>query len=108
MIDGWISASASADVAPALMDAPLPEPHTAVYRDGEIAVPVPGAGSAIVRQADGNKVEVAAGLDAEGRAAVEVVIVKAEVFHALVVDRVEIDFGWQACGERPETAWEEC
>lgn len=106
MIDGWLSRSDELD--PKLLEAPLPEPHTAVYRDGEIAVPVPGAGAAVVRQADGNEVEVAAGLDAEGRAAVEVVIVKAEVFHALLVDRVEIDFGWQACGERPETAWEEC
>lgn len=106
MIDGWLSRSDELDAK--LLEAPLPEPHTAIYRDGEIAVPVPGAGSAVVRQADGNKVEVAAGLDAEGRAAVEVVIVKDEVFHALVVDRVEIDFGWRGCGERPETAWEEC
>lgn len=106
MIDGWLSRSDELDAK--LLEAPLPELHTAVYRDGAVAVPVPGAGSLVVRQADGNEVEVAAGLDAEGRAAVEVVIVKAEVFHALVVDRVEIDFGWQGCGEAPSTSWQQC
>lgn len=109
MIPGWLPGAAGADLPHDLVDAPIPVPHRAYYRDRTpITIPVPGAGRAIVRQLDANEVEIEAGLNAEGQPALELAIVKTQVFHGLVVDTVGLDFRWRACGERPGTEWGAC
>ena len=104
MIPGWTSKP----VDGRLLDARLPEPHVARYRDiGPDFVPAAGVGSMVVRQMDGNEAVLAAGASA-ARPAIEVRIIRREVFHAILVDRTEVDLRWQGCGAAPATQWEAC
>lgn len=104
MITGWTTQP----VPGRLLDARLPEPHVARYRDGgPDFMPTAGVGSMIVRQMDGNDAVLVAGASAAGLA-LEVRIIKREVFHAILVDRTEVDLRWQGCGAAPPTPWEVC
>ena len=105
MILGWTMQP----VGTQLLEARLPEPHRAYYRDGgPIAAPALAGVSMVVRQVDGNEVSLIAGVNADREIALEVEIVKREVFHGILVDRVVIDFRWQPCPARPATVWETC
>lgn len=105
MIDGW----AGSEVSAAILPAPLPVPHRAVYRDGTLVRPVPSAvAEQAVRSIGGASVEVQAGLDAEHGAALEITLDITDVFHGVLIDRIVLDFGWRPCGTRPDTTWEGC
>lgn len=104
MIPGWTTQP----VDGRLLDAPLPVPHRTVYRDGEIVTPVPGAASLVEVSAGGGDAEVRAGLDAEGRPALVATVTVREVFHAVLIDRTEVDFRIKACDPPPATEWAAC
>ena len=107
MITGWLSSPVGANGR--FLPAMLPEPHRAYYRDGGPVADRATAGASLtVRQVDANEVHLTAGANTSGGMALEVEIVKREVFHGILVDRIEIDFGWQPCEGPPDTAWESC
>jgi hypothetical protein len=108
MITGWLSDPSGATGR--FLAAMLPEPHRAYYRDGDvpIVVEMQNAASARVVQVDESKVNARAGAGTGGDQALEVEIVKQEVFHGILVDRLDINMDWSLC-EIPNPAnWKEC
>lgn len=105
MILGWTSDS----VPGAVLAAPLPVPHVATYRDGEIVTPAPNAiTEMIVSGGIGGIVEARAGATSDNEAALLVELQILEVFHAFLLDYIAYHFGWLPCEDAPETDWESC